>query len=327
MNAQTHLAHTPSNAPFAIADISDIDATIAKNEKLDQEFRSSTKRQPSQDVAPDYIYFQEVGRYPLLKAAEEIELAERVQKGDQAARQKMIECNLRLVIKFARGYLNRGLPLLDLIHEGNIGLIKAVEKFDPKKGFRFSTYAAYWIRDTLDRAIMNQSRTVRLPVHLLKEMNAYIKTAREMAKSLDNEPTAEQLAQKMNKPVADVRRMLKLNTKTSSLDVPVGKNEDASLVDLLADEDQTNAEDAIQKKQVSCVLTESLQGLEDDLKSILARRFGLLGYEPMTITDIGKSMGVSRQVASHYQTKALAQLRQIFNKKGISMEQALGAFA
>jgi len=171
------------------------------------------------------MYLNEIGYSPLLTAEEEVIFARLAQKGDERGRKKMIECNLRLVVKIARRYMNRGLALLDLIEEGNLGLIRAVEKFDPERGFRFSTYATWWIRQTIERAIMNQTRTIRLPIHVVKELNGCLRAARQLAQSLDHEPNAEDIAELLDKPLNEVNRMLKLNERVGSVDVPLARDQ------------------------------------------------------------------------------------------------------
>ncbi|BDX05547.1 hypothetical protein MACH26_10680 [Planctobacterium marinum] len=182
------------------------------------------------------LYLGEIGFSPLLSAEEEVYFARRALKGDEASRKRMIVSNLRLVVKIARRYNNRGLALLDLIEEGNLGLIRAVEKFDPERGFRFSTYATWWIRQTIERAIMNQTRTIRLPIHVVKELNVYLRAARELAQKLDHEPTAEEIAEALQKPVKDVAKMLRLNERITSVDTPIGSENDKALLDVIADE-------------------------------------------------------------------------------------------
>ncbi|MBU2479413.1 MAG: RNA polymerase sigma factor RpoS, partial [Gammaproteobacteria bacterium] len=182
------------------------------------------------------LYLNEIGFSPLLSAEEEVHFSRLAQKGEESARQRMIESNLRLVVKIARRYMNRGLALLDLIEEGNLGLIRAVEKFDPERGFRFSTYATWWIRQTIERAIMNQTRTIRLPIHVVKEINVYLRAARKLAQRLDHEPSAEEIADLLDKPLAEVERMLGLNERVASVDSPLGYDSDKSLLDAIPDE-------------------------------------------------------------------------------------------
>ena len=184
---------------------------------LREEFDASNK-----SLDATQLYLGEIGFSPLLTAEEEVLYARRALRGDEAARKRMIESNLRLVVKISRRYSNRGLALLDLIEEGNLGLIRAVEKFDPERGFRFSTYATWWIRQTIERALMNQTRTIRLPIHVVKELNIYLRTARELSQKLDHEPTAEEIAAQLEIPVDDVSKMLRLNERISSVDTPIG---------------------------------------------------------------------------------------------------------
>ncbi len=186
------------------------------------------------------LYLNEIGFSPLLTPEEEVHFARLAQKGDPAGRRRMIESNLRLVVKIARRYVNRGLSLLDLIEEGNLGLIRAVEKFDPERGFRFSTYATWWIRQTIERAIMNQTRTIRLPIHVVKELNVYLRAARELTHKLDHEPSPEEIANLLEKPVEEVKRMLGLNERVTSVDVSLGPDSDKTLLDTLTDDRPTD---------------------------------------------------------------------------------------
>lgn len=203
----------------------DENALVANDSKDDDVTEDDQLTQATSQRVLDatQLYLGEIGFSPLLTAEEEVFFARRALRGDVAARRRMIESNLRLVVKISRRYNNRGLALLDLIEEGNLGLIRAVEKFDPERGFRFSTYATWWIRQTIERAIMNQTRTIRLPIHIVKELNVYLRTARELAHVLDHEPSAEEIAGELDKPVEDVSRMLKLNERITSVDTPLGR--------------------------------------------------------------------------------------------------------
>src|SRR5690606_3874975 len=224
------------------------------------------------------LYLNEIGFSPLLTAEEEVHFARRALKGDEAARKRMIESNLCLVVKIARRYINRGLPLLDLIEEGNLGLIHAVEKFDPERGFRFSTYATWWIRQTMERAIMNQTRTIRLPIHVIKEINIYLRAARQLAQKLDREPTAEEIAAMLEKPIEDVKRMLGLNERIASVDVPLGRDGDRLLLDSIPDENNADPSRQLQDEDLHNVLEKWLGRLTGKQREVVERRFGLNGH-------------------------------------------------
>ena len=265
-------------------------------------------------------YLGEIGFSPLLTAEEEVYFARRALRGDKAARKRMIESNLRLVVKIARRYNNRGLALLDLIEEGNLGLIRAVEKFDPERGFRFSTYATWWIRQTIERAIMNQTRTIRLPIHVVKELNVYLRTARELAHRLDHEPTAEDIALALDKPVEDVNRMLKLNEKITSVDTPIGGDKEKALLDVLSDERGVGPELETQEDDMRSSIVHWLGELNPKQREVLARRFGLLGYEAATLEDVGHEIGLTRERVRQIQVEALRRLREILMSQGLSIE-------
>lgn len=266
------------------------------------------------------LYLNEIGFSPLLTPEEEVHFARLAQKGDPAGRKRMIESNLRLVVKIARRYVNRGLSLLDLIEEGNLGLIRAVEKFDPERGFRFSTYATWWIRQTIERAIMNQTRTIRLPIHVVKELNVYLRAARELTQKLDHEPSAEEIANLLEKPVAEVKRMLGLNERVSSVDVSLGQDSDKTLLDTLTDERPTDPCELLQDDDLSQSIDQWLSDLTEKQREVVIRRFGLRGHESCTLEEVGQEIGLTRERVRQIQVEALKRLREIFEKNGLSSD-------
>lgn len=266
------------------------------------------------------LYLGEIGYSPLLTAEEEVFFARRALRGDIPSRQRMIESNLRLVVKISRRYTNRGLALLDLIEEGNLGLIRAVEKFDPEKGFRFSTYATWWIRQTIERAIMNQTRTIRLPIHIVKELNVYLRTARELAHKLDHEPSVEEIAQILDKPVEDVSKMLRLNERITSVDTPIGGDSDKALLDIISDENEEGPEATIQNNNLKENIIKWLFELNPKQREVLARRFGLLGYEAETLEDVGREIGLTRERVRQIQVEGLRRLKDILQSQGLCIE-------
>ncbi|OKY27699.1 RNA polymerase sigma factor RpoS [Thalassotalea sp. PP2-459] len=266
------------------------------------------------------LYLGEIGFSPLLTAEEEVYFSRLALKGDEPSRKRMIESNLRLVVKIARRYNNRGLPLLDLIEEGNLGLIRAVEKFDPERGFRFSTYATWWIRQTIERAIMNQTRTIRLPIHVVKELNIYLRTARELVQKLDHEPTAEDIAHALDVPVADVSKMLRLNERIASVDTPFGAESDKVLLDVIPDEKSNGPENNLQTDDIKNNIVHWLNELNSKQREVLARRFGLLGYEAATLEDVGVEIGLTRERVRQIQVEALKRLRDILSGQDLSIE-------
>lgn len=266
------------------------------------------------------IYLSEIGFSPLLTAEEEVYYARLAQKGQEAARKKMIESNLRLVVKISRRYINRGLSLLDLIEEGNLGLIRAVEKFDPERGFRFSTYATWWIRQTIERGIMNQTRTIRLPIHVVKELNVYLRTARELSQKLDHEPTPDEIAEMLGKPVDDVKKMLGLNERITSVDTPVGNDSDKSLLETIADDNNIDPEQILQDDDLRLSIDRWLNELSYKQREVVVRRFGLRGHEMSTLEQVGHEIGLTRERVRQIQVEALNRLREILESQGLSRE-------
>jgi len=275
---------------------------------------------PDSQLDATRLYLNEIGFSKLLTAEEEVYYARLAQKGDASARRRMIECNLRLVVKIARRYMNRGLALLDLIEEGNLGLIRAVEKFDPERGFRFSTYATWWIRQTIERAIMNQTRTIRLPIHVVKEINVYLRAARQLTQKLDHEPTAEEIADLLDRPIGEVKRMLGLNERVTSVDTPYGKDADKPLLDTIADENARDPTEHIQADNISGHLDDWLSKLNDKQREVVERRFGLHGYENSTLEQVANELGVTRERVRQIQMDALKRLRGILEQDGFSID-------
>jgi RNA polymerase nonessential primary-like sigma factor len=266
------------------------------------------------------LYLGEIGFSPLLTAPEEVYYARRSLRGDDVARNRMIESNLRLVVKISRRYNNRGLSLLDLVEEGNLGLIRAVEKFDPEKGFRFSTYATWWIRQTIERAIMNQTRTIRLPIHIVKKLNVYLRTARELAHKLTHEPTAEDIAKELDVSAKEVSKILKLNERISSVDTPIGNNSDKELLDIIPDRKEATPEHELQDDDMKLRIVDWLEDLNPKQREVLARRFGLLGCEAATLENVGKEIGLTRERVRQIQVEALKCLRDVLSQQGLSIE-------
>ena len=291
---------------------SDMDEESAEPEK--QAFEAGAI--PDGQLDATRLYLSEIGFSPLLTAEEEVYFSRLAQKGDESGRKRMIESNLRLVVKIARRYLNRGLALLDLIEEGNLGLIRAVEKFDPERGFRFSTYATWWIRQTIERAIMNQTRTIRLPIHVVKEINVYQRAARHLAQSLDHEPMPEEIAELLDKPIEDVKRMMGLNERVTSVDVPLGRDADKSLLDAIPDENNIDPSDLLQDEDIRNNIDLWLNKLSDKQREVVERRFGLHGYDVSTLEEVGAEIGVTRERVRQIQIEALKRLREILEGQG-----------
>jgi len=272
------------------------------------------------DLDATRLYLSEIGFSPLLTAEEEVFYARKSILGDDDARKRMIESNLRLVVKIARRYMNRGLALLDLIEEGNLGLIRAVEKFDPERGFRFSTYATWWIRQTIERALMNQTRTVRLPIHVVKEINIYLRAARKLSQTLDREPSPEDVAEMLDQPIEDVKRMLGLNERITSVDVPTSRDSDKSLLDSIPDDQNNDPSLLLQNSDVQKHIDTWLAQLSNKQCAVVERRFGLHGSDVATLEEIGNELGVTRERVRQIQIEAIKRLRQILEREGFSLD-------
>lgn len=270
------------------------------------------------------LYLNEIGYSPLLTAEEEVFFARKALKGDEPARKRMIESNLRLVVKISRRYVNRGLSLLDVIEEGNLGLIRAVEKFDPEKGFRFSTYATWWIRQNIERAIMNQTRTIRLPIHVVKELNVYLRASRELSQKLDHEPSHQDIADLLDRPVASVKKMLTLNERISSVDMPMTVESETSILETVPDTSQSDPCEMLQESDLLMSIDDWLDELSIKHREVLTRRFGLRGHSIGTLEDVGKEIGLTRERVRQIQVEGLARMRQLMETQGLSMENVLG---
>jgi len=266
------------------------------------------------------IYLNAIGRNSLLTAKEERELATRVREGDFNARQRMIECNLRLVVSIAKYYINRGMALLDLIEEGNLGLIHALEKFEPERGFRFSTYATWWIRQNIERAIMNQSRTIRIPVHVIREMNTCLQAFRHLESRNGDEPSAEEVAHLLDKPVADVRYVLNLNERMASLDTPLDIDPSLSLGDAIPDESTPPPEVQLQQAELGALVQQWLEELGNKQRCVVERRFGLNGHQIHTLGKVAETLEITRERVRQIQLEALQSLRHILTRSGLSKE-------
>ncbi len=292
---------------------------VEHRQNVGETCRESTKRRPvsgtARSVDPIRLYLNEIGLSPLLTASEEVKFARRIKQGDESARHRMIESNLRLVVMIARRYLNRGLPLLDLIEEGNLGLIHAVKKFDPERGFRFSTYATWWIRQNVERAIMNQSRTVRLPIHVIKEINACIRASRTIRQLQDSHPTTSEIAEYLDKDVADVERLLALHERVTICS-STSDDESGPLDSLQARRDAEPAQCA-QQERVSAILDAWIFKLSEKQRAVVERRFGLHGERRLTLEEIGKEIGVTRERVRQIQLEALRNLRNMMESHGL----------
>ena len=280
---------------------------------------------PGPDILSDVtqLYFNDIGKNALLSVEEEVSHARRVREGDFAARQTMIEHNLRLVVHIAKHYNGRGLQLLDLIEEGNLGLIHALEKFDPERGFRFSTYATWWIRQGIERAIMCQSRTIRLPVHVIKELNMVLRAMRHLETHSERDPTADDVSHLVDLPVDRVRRLLSLNERMTSLDAPLDIDPMLSVSESIADENTVPPDIRLENIEIEHHVHEWLNQLNERQRSVIERRYGLNGLEIHTLEQLAQSLDLTRERVRQIQIEALASLRKILRRSGLSRETLL----
>ena len=261
------------------------------------------------------IYLREIGKIPLLKPEDEVKLAARIKKGDKKARTKMIRANLRLVVKIAHDYSNLGLPLLDLISEGNIGLMKAVERFDPKKGGKLSTYAAWWIKQSIKRALANQGKTIRLPVHLVDKISKMKRASYQLSEKLGREPTDAELAAKLDMSPAKVTQLRSISVRPASLDAPIGEDDVAEFSEIVGDENALTPFELLRDKTLREDISEVLSEIEPREAEILILRFGLDGSKPQTLEEVGKKFKVTRERVRQIQNIALSKLRRIMEKQ------------
>lgn len=271
---------------------------------------------------PTDLYLKEIGATPLLTKEEEVHFGRLAREGNEAARNKMIESNLRLVVKIARRYLRSGMAILDLIEEGNIGLMRAVEKFDPDRGFRFSTYSAWWIQQTIERAIMCQTRTIRLPVHMVKKLNRCLRASRTIAKNLDHEPSTEEIAEAWGKTSEEVEKMMALNERVISIDTPISDEVNKPLLDTIGNEQNDPLEFLTQDK-LKKNLEHWLSSLSTKQRAVVERRFGLNGFDPMTLDQTGNEIGLTRERVRQLQGEALKILRAQIESQGNNLESLI----
>ena len=293
----------------------EIDSDEKEKEKLEREIEILSKLGGVESTDPVRQYLREIGRVPLLSAEDEVELAKRYEKGEKKPKDKLTESNLRLVVSIAKKYIGRGLSLLDLIQEGNQGLIRAVEKYDWRKGFKFSTYATWWIRQAITRAIADQARTIRIPVHMVETINKLYRTSRRLMQELGREPTPEEIGDELELDAERVREIFKIAQEVTSLETPVGDDQESFLGDFIPDESQLSPVDQASKQLLKDHLDEVLSTLSDREARVLKLRFGLEGNKQMTLEEVGKVFGVTRERIRQIEAKALRKLKHPSRRK------------
>ncbi len=293
--------------------IDDDSAAPEKREAQEADRAKKVEHEPGTETSMDSLrlYLRSIGRVELLTAVQEVELAKRIERGDMAAKQHMVEANLRLVVSIAKGYLGRGLTFLDLIQEGSLGLIRAVEKFDHRRGYKFSTYATWWIRQAATRAIADKARTIRIPVHMVEKLNKVKHAERALVQSLGREPEPAEVAAEVEMTVPEVREIQRLNQAPISLDKPIGEEDDASIGDLIADEGTEEpfirATETLQREDIRT----TLEALPERERQVIEMRFGLTGQEPLTLEEVGRAFGVTRERIRQIETNTLRKLKRL----------------
>lgn len=294
---------------FESVALEETDSEEKAREKLEREIELLTKLEGLESTDPVRQYLREIGKVPLLFAEDEIELAKAYEKGDKKAKDLLTESNLRLVVSIAKKYIGRGLSLLDLIQEGNQGLIRAVEKYDWRRGYKFSTYATWWIRQAITRAIADQARTIRIPVHMVETINKIYRVSRKLMQELGRDPTPEEIGEELDMPPERIREIFKIAQDTTSLEAPVGEEKDSMLGDFIPDEQSLSPVDQASKQLLKDHLDEVLSTLSDREAKVLKLRFGLEGTKPLTLEEVGKVFGVTRERIRQIEAKALRKLK------------------
>ncbi len=294
---------------FETTSLEEEEKAVESVSQLEKELELLSKLSPKSSLDPVRMYLKEIGRIPLLTFSQEVDLAQRYEKGDQNAKKKLTESNLRLVVSIAKKYIGRGMSLLDLIQEGNQGLIRAVEKYDWRKGFKFSTYATWWIRQAITRAIADQARTIRIPVHMVETINRFLKTSRKLMQKLGREPTPEEVAKDMGIDVEKAREIVKVSQEPTSLETPVGDDDESHLGDFIQDTTQLTPYDATSRQLLKENIEEILGTLSEREKRVLILRFGLYDGRPRTLEEVGREFNVTRERIRQIEAKALRKLR------------------